>query len=183
MEENVRKQGPEPGRVGTKRAWWLRPDVVAVVAAWVCTWPFHDYVALVFGYPLRVMATELSVGFLRLVGVAVENEATTINVGTASLAITDACSGIEELLAMLLVGWLLARCRQRNVWWALFAMAFSIPAVVVANAVRLVALVLLYGRLGECVLTGAWHVGLGYAQVALALALMWGAGEVVRKLS
>lgn len=161
----------------------LKADILSVVVLWLCLLPFQDQISLVCGHPLRVMATELAVATLQSFGSAVTNEGTIIHVGATDIAITDACSGIDELLAMVLVGWILARTRQRNVGWSLFAWAFAIPAVVFANALRLVVLVVLYGRLGGTVLTGAWHVGLGYAQVVTALLLMWGFGEAVRAVT
>lgn len=161
----------------------LRADMLTAVVLWVCLLPFQDQIALACGHPLRLMATVLSVGALQLLGMNVSNEATTIHVGPADIAITDACSGIEELLAMVLVGWLLARFRQRSFGWSLFAWAFSVPSVVIANTLRLMLLVVLYAWLGDTVLTGVWHTGLGYAQAIGALLLMWWFGELTKKVA
>lgn len=160
-----------------------RPDVIVVLLLWLCALPFQDQLSLSFGHPLRMMATVMCVTLMRFFGSGVTNEGTTIHAGAGDIAITDACSGVEELLGLLLAGYLIARYRQKNLGWTFFAWAFAVPAVAVANAVRLVALVLLHGVMGDAVLVGAWHVGFGWAQAALALALMWGAGELVRKVS
>ena len=165
------------------KRWWLKVDVFVVAVCWIALLPFRDEIALAFGYPLRLAATELAVGFLRLCGSPVVNDGTTISLGETAIAITDACSGIEELLALVLAGYLIQRYLQKNLGWTLFAWAFTLPAVILANAIRLGALVLGVGVLGETVLTGAWHSGLGYAQAALAIAFVWGAGKIVRRCS
>lgn len=162
---------------------FLKPDILVVAVLWVALLPFQDQIALSLGHPLRFMATELSVGAMQLIGSGVTNEGTTIHMNGTDVAITDACSGIEELLAMMLIGWVLARVRQRNIGWSAFAWAFVVPSVVLANSFRLISLMSLHGFLGDAVLTGGWHVGLGYAQVVLALVFMWGFGELVRRLS
>ena len=166
-----------------KDRWYLKPDVLIVVAVWLALLPFRDEISLVLGYPLRLAATEIAVGTLRLFGSPVTNEATTIYTGTSEIAITDACSGVEELLALFLAGYLISRRGQKNLGWTLFAWLFTLPAVIVANVLRLVAVILLEGAYGETVLTGTWHTAFGYAQAIMAIALVYLCGKLVRKLS
>ena len=58
-----------------------------------------ETVMLALSYPLRLMATHISVAFLKFVGVEVVAERTSINILAEGreIAVTDACSGIEQL--------------------------------------------------------------------------------------
>ena len=163
------------------KRWYLKPDVIAVAVLWLALLPFRDEISLAAGWPLRLAATELAVGGLGLFGSTAVNDGTTIMLGGTSIAITDACSGVEELLALVLAGYFIQRCLQKNLGWALFAWAFTLPAVILANAIRLAAVVIGVGAIGETVLSGAWHTGLGYAQAALAIIFVWVAGRIVKR--
>ena len=55
-----------------------------------------ETVMLALSYPLRLMATHISVAFLKFVGVEVVAERTSINILAEGreIAVTDACSGM-----------------------------------------------------------------------------------------
>ena len=138
---------------------------------------------LALSYPLRLMATWLAVGCLKLFGVVVEADRTLITVGERGIAVTDACSGIEQLGALVLVGAGFAWMMQRTAGYRLLHLATILPSVVLANAFRLVVTVVLFRLLGETVLGDAWHHALGYAQTVLALVFVWAFGAVIRSAS
>lgn len=141
-----------------------------------------ESLTLALSYPLRLMATFAAVGVLRLFGVAVRADRTLIAVGDDGfgLAITDACGGIEQLFALVLVGGVMSWMMQRSLAFRLAHWACILPSIVLANALRLVVTVALYLNCGETVLGGLWHRGLGYAQSALALALLWLFGKALQ---
>ena len=130
---------------------------------------------LTLSYPLRLMATFLAVGALKVFGVAVSADRTLMMVGDGGMeiAVTDACSGIEQLGALVLVGVAFAWMMQRSLLLRIVHWMTILPSVVLANAIRLIATVLLYQGYGDVILGDAWHHGLGYAQSVLALVLLW----------
>lgn len=140
---------------------------------------------LALSYPLRLMATWLAVGCLKVFGVSIHAERTLIMLEENGLeiAVTDACGGIEQLFGLVLVGGVFAFIMQRRLVFRLMHWAAILPCVVVANAVRLVVTVLLVHAVGEAVLGNAWHLALGWAQTVLAVALLWLFGRGVRALS
>ena len=140
---------------------------------------------LALSYPLRLMATWLSVGCLKIFGVPVQAERTLIILEAEGLeiAVTDACGGIEQLFGLVLVGGLFAFIMQRRLVFRLMHWATILPCVVLANALRLIATVLLVRAFGEVILNDAWHLGMGWAQTVLAVVLLWLFGKCIRALT
>ena len=135
--------------------------------------PFRESIVLYLSYPFRMVSTVLSVGFLRIFGMNIENDNTTIRIEGLDIAITDACSGIQQFEAMVLVAFWLVMVWKRPLVWRCIHYAFLIPSIIVANAVRIVLTIVLYKAGFEAVLNNTWHEGLGYAQVVLAVAFFF----------
>ena len=135
--------------------------------------PFREPIVLYLSYPFRMVSTVLSVGFLQMFGMEIENDMTTIRIEGLDIAITDACSGIQQLEAMILVAFWLVMVWQRPFVWRCVHYAFLIPSIILANAVRIILTIVLYKAGFESVLNNTWHEGLGYGQVVLAVALFF----------
>ena len=140
-----------------------------------------EYIFLTLSYPLRLMATWLAVGALKVVGVPVSAERTLIvlDSGTTQIAVTDACGGLEQLGGLVAVGLLFAWIMQKGWGWRLLHWATILPCVVLANAVRLIVTVLLVRGYGDVILGDVWHVSLGWAQTVLAVVLLWLFGKAI----
>jgi len=135
--------------------------------------PFRESLVLYLSYPFRMVSTVLSVGFLQIFGMGIENDGTTIRMEGLDIAITDACSGIQQFEAMILVAFWLVMIWKRPFVWRCVHYAFLIPSIILANAIRIILTIVLYKTVGEVVLNNTWHEGLGYAQVVLAVALFF----------
>ena len=140
-----------------------------------------EYLFLTISYPLRLMATWLAVGVLKAVGVPVSVKHTLISLGSGAtqIAVTDACSGLEQLGGLVAVGLLFAWLMQTGWGWRILHWATILPCVVLANAVRLIVTVLLVRAYGDVILGDAWHISLGWAQTVLAVVLLWLFGKAV----
>ena len=135
--------------------------------------PFREPIVLYLSYPFRMVSTVLSVGFLQMFGMNIENDMTTIRIEGLDIAITDACSGIQQLEAMILVAFWLVMVWRRPFVWRCVHYAFLVPAIILANAVRIILTIILYKAGFAAVLNNVWHEGLGYAQVVIAVALFF----------
>ena len=135
--------------------------------------PFRESIVLYLSYPFRMVSTVLSVGFLQIIGIKIENDNTTIRVEGLDIAITDACSGIQQFEAMILVAFWLVMIWKRPFIWRCIHYSFLIPSIIVANAIRIVLTIVLYKTVGEVVLNNTWHEALGYAQVVLTVGLFF----------
>ena len=150
-----------------------------VPALWCCVFiPYHEEFMLLFSYPLRLSATMLSAILLKLCGVGVVYSGTTLTLPGVNIAITDACSGINQLDAFILIAFIVVEILHKKLYWKLLHFAFIIPSIIVGNSLRIALTVLLYKVWGEVVLQNTWHTLLGYVQVVLALVIFVAVGKI-----
>ena len=141
--------------------------------------PFREQIVLYLSYPFRMVSTVLSVGLLQVFGMGIENDGTTIRIEGLDIAITDACSGIQQFEAMILVAFWLVMIWKRPFVWRCIHYAFLVPSIILANAARIILTIVLYKAGVESVLNNTWHEGLGYAQVVLTVALFFLVGTLL----
>lgn len=148
-------------------------------ALWCCVFmPYHEELMLLLSYPLRLSATALSALLLNLCGVKVVCSGTSLELSGLNIAITDACSGINQLDAFILIVFVAVQILHRKTVWKILHFAFIIPAIIVGNSLRIVLTVLLYILLGEMVLQNTWHTVLGYVQIVIALLFFLAIGKI-----
>jgi len=150
------------GRSGFPLAWW---------ALLVLSLPLIATLQFYLGYPLRLATTGLCVPLLRLGGLHVAAEATTLRWAGEMVIVDAPCSGIHMLwtgmfLAATLACWQkLDGCRTlRLLRWASFA-------VFVANVLRATALFCIEAKIWP---SPAWaHEGVGLALFAAAAGVIY----------
>ena len=133
---------------------------------------------LLLSFPLRLSATVLSAGILNLCGAGVVHAGTSLNLPGVNIAITDACSGIKQLDAFILIAFIVVEMLHKKSGWKFLHFAFIIPAIIIGNSLRIVITVLLYRQWGEVILGNSWHTALGYVQIVLALLIFLGVGRI-----
>jgi len=143
--------------------------------------PSSGFLYLLLSFPLSRICTILTVGILRLVGIPCSFEQAIIYVGENRIAVTSACSGIELLEAMLLLGWLITHFEQKTLQGRFLHFLTLVPAIVLANTLRLVVVILLSLSIGGRAFEDPLHTILGYCVVLLTVFLMLGTGKIVRK--
>ncbi len=158
--------------------WMFAPVIVFILII-----PLREQLLLFISFPLRMSSTFISVELLRLFNVPVSCDLTTIHLQGADIAITDACSGIQQFEAMVLVAYILVQLWHRGFSWKVIHYLFIIPAIIFANSVRIMLIILLYRMVGEVILSNFWHLTLGYVQLILALAIIYAAGLFLPELS
>ncbi len=181
-----------PGSLSTALAWTLLICAFVlyfsggIMAAsciaptlWCCVFmPYHEEFMLLLSFPLRLSATMLSALLLKLCGIGVVYSGTSLMLPDLDIAITDACSGINQLDAFVLIAFIAVQMLHKKTGWKILHFAFIMPSIIVGNSLRIVLTVLLYKLWGETVLTGAWHVALGYVQIVLALLIFLAIGKL-----
>lgn len=143
--------------------------------------PSAGFLYLLLSLPLSRVCTILTVGILRLLGVECSFDQAIIYVGEERIAVTAACSGIELLEAMLLLGWLIVHFEQKTLRGRLPHFLSLLPAIVLANTLRLVTVILLSFSIGERAYEDPLHTIFGYGVVILTVLLMLGTGKIIRK--
>ena len=107
----------------------------------------------------------------------------TLDADGVSIAVTDACGGIEQLAGLVIVGGVFAFMMQKRAVFRVMHWATILPCVIIANAIRLIVTILLVRMIGEVALGNAWHISLGWAQTILAVVLLWLFGKAIRLAS
>lgn len=162
---------------------WELAGYCLLPTAWCCVFiPFHEEIMLMASYPLRLSTTMLSAILLKGFGADVVYSGSSLRLADLDIAITDACSGINQLDAFILLAYIAVRSLHTEWFFRLVHIAFVVPSIIIANTLRIVATVLLFQWLGERVLDTTWHVSLGYVQVIAALVIFWVFGKLFRSV-
>lgn len=141
--------------------------------------PFRAGIMLYISYPLRMISTVLSAGVLRCFDPRIRWSQTMILLPEINLAITDACSGIAQVEAMFLLSYLLVRREPLRRLWKVLHGLFLFPAIMLANALRIVLTAGVHHLIGEAVFDDAVHLALGCLQVLLTLAIFIAGGNLL----
>ena len=126
---------------------------------------------------LRYIATAGTAATLPLLGIPVFVEGTTLNLAGGPVQIADACSGFSTLYAAIAVAFLTAYSAGSPTRRALVLLAAA-PLAILANLVRVIALVILVAWQGIGILETFIHPLSGMMTFALALpVIFWLGGE------
>ena len=140
---------------------------------WLLVVPMLSYFQFLISYPLRLISSYATVLFLQLVGIPAGGSGTIIYLGNQRVAVTAACSGIEQLEAMLLVGWIIVMCCHRSFRDRLFHFVLILPVILFCNVIRLmVTLIVLYYWGAAVAFNDSFHYWIGIATV-IAVALVF----------
>ena len=158
---------------GWRPALWMSPALI-IFCMFI---PMREQIMLMVSYPLRLISTAFSVVVLKLLQVNIEYHLTTITLpGSTQIVITDACSGIQQLEALLLIGYLIIHLQPKPLVWSICHYLFLLPIIILSNSVRIIATILLYHAIGPADLNITWHTTLGYCLVFACAILFWYSG-------
>ena len=132
--------------------------------------PYIIYNALAF--PLKLFVTKVSVGFLKVIGIAVVREGNIIMFPAITLEVADACSGMRSLISLLALSTAYAfflRTSRLRRWIIILA---AIPIAVVCNAVRVIATGILAQYYGARAAEGFFHEFAGMAVFSCAIVML-----------
>ena len=122
-------------------AWRLgRRMDAALLALCMLSLPIAASLQFYCGYPLRVLAGNLTVAMLRMNGIAVAREGAMLAWNGQLIAIDAPCSGVKMLWAGLYLACALAASYRLPAARTMAAVALACAVVVAANAVRAAAL-------------------------------------------
>ena len=131
------------------------------------------------GFPLRLLATRLTVGLLHLAGIGATRIGTLIATDRFQVVIDSPCSGLKTLSALLLVGFVLAYFVHRHWSHRLILLLLIAPTAVLANAARNAVIVMIGHYRGEAAAMGALHAVTGMTAFFLAVLLLIVISEVL----
>lgn len=136
-----------------------------------------------FTSPLREAISVIVTHALHAAGLPIAREGVTIFVGPYQLLVEDACSGLNSLIGLTAISLFYIHLMHKASWrYALFLAAFVVPIAILANMVRVAALVLLTYYFGDAVGQGLMHEGTGLFLFATSLLLIFALDGLCRPI-
>jgi exosortase len=111
-------------------AWWL-PFVLLALAI-----PLPELVTSTIALPLQFRASRMGAALLEWRQVPVRLTGNVIEIPGNRLFVTEACSGLRSLTALLSIGFLMGGLWLNRFWSRTLLIALAIPIAVVINGVR-----------------------------------------------
>jgi exosortase len=136
--------------------------------------PSQAYFHYLLSYPMRLVCSFLTVSTLNLFGIEAAHQAAVIYLGPTKISVTTACSGIDQLESMLLIGWLIVVIQHKKFIPRVLHYMMLVPVIILANTLRLTVTLVLFLKIGAPAFSNAVHWILGALMVMLCAFLMWG---------
>ena len=140
--------------------------------------PYIVYDSIAF--PLKLLATEVSITTLQCLGQTIYSEGNLIFLPDTTLEVADACSGIRSLISVLALSIIIAKYTQHDWPRRFFLVALSIPVVLFANILRIVGTGLLAGKNPD-LSSGYFHVFSGEVIFLAGVILLFGIAILMAK--
>lgn len=140
--------------------------------------PYIIYDAMAF--PLKQFVSWASVGFMKLIGIAVIRDGNIIMFPSITLEVADACSGIRSLLSILALSVAYASFLQISNSKRWVIILSSLLIAIATNAMRVIITGILANHSGAAAAQGFFHEFAGMSVFALAMAMLLAVGWLVR---
>ncbi len=166
-------------------AWGRRVAVRLIFPAGYALLCFTSSLLTEITWPLRMMASQISVTLLHGAGIEAARQGTIVYSsagGGFSFNVADACSGLRSLSAMVALAAPYAYLTMHGFWskWILFAM--SIPLAMLANALRIFTLGLIAEWIGMELAMTLYHDLSGFLVLFISLGLLMLTGSIIEKI-
>jgi exosortase len=156
--------------------WWL-PVVLLALSI-----PIPTVILNTVAFPLQLKASEIGASLLELRRVPVTLAGNVLHLPGRSLFVTEACSGLRSLTALLSLGVLIGGLWLRSWWSRAAVLALSIPVAVVLNSFRVFLTGFLVYYVSPAMAEGFMHYTQGWVLFVVAFLLLGGIAWVSSKL-
>lgn len=155
---------------GTRQvlAWWLPALLLALSV------PLPEVVLGSLALPLQLKASSMGASLLALRGIPVQLDGNVIRLPGHDLFVTEACSGLRSLTALLSLGVLLGGVMLRHPVSRVAVVALSIPVAVVVNGVRVFLTGFLVAFVDPSLAEGFTHITEGWLLFLVAFVVLGG---------
>jgi exosortase len=156
--------------------WWLPVLLLAL------SMPLPEIVLGSLALPLQFQASKLGAAMLSTRGIPVHLDGNVIRLPGHDLFVTEACSGLRSLTALLSLGVLLGGLLLRSPWSRVAIVALSIPVAVLVNGVRVFGTGFLVAFVNPALAEGFSHVTEGWLLFVVAFAILAGIAKGILAL-
>jgi exosortase len=159
--------------------WWLPTTLLALSI------PLPAVVLSSLALPLQLKASQLGAAMLELRHVPVQLAGNVIHLPGQSLFVTEACSGLRSLTALLALGVLIGGLWLRSVPGRMMIVLAAIPVAIALNGLRIFLTGFFAYFVSPSLAKGIMHYSEGWAMFVVAFALLglvsWATAAVERR--
>lgn len=147
-------------------AWWL-PSLLLALSV-----PLPEVVMGALALPLQLKASSLGAALLSTRGIPVHLDGNVIRLPGHDLFVTEACSGLRSLTALLAIGVLLGGLLLRHPATRVALVALALPVAVLINGVRVFITGFLVLFVDPSLADGFTHITEGWLMFLVAFAIL-----------
>lgn len=144
--------------------------------------PNADQMQIFLGAPMGQLSAILASKMLTVLGVEHTLSLNLFTIDQRQIAITTACSGVELLEVMLLLGWFTIYFRVHSLRLQILNYAAMLPIILFANTLRISAVILLSIGIGDRAFQEPYHSLFGYLVIILTMSAVFYLGELLRRM-
>lgn len=142
--------------------------------------PYILYDSLAF--PLKLIVSKYSVGFLKFIGVPVMREGNIIYLVSTTLEVADACSGIRSIMSLLALSAAFSYFTQRGWIKRIALIVLAIPIAILSNSIRVIGTGILASKYGAKVAEGFFHEFAGLVIFGVAMVMLIFSAFILSKI-
>lgn len=153
--------------------WWLPAGLLFL------SLPLPELVVSALSFPLQVKASQLGAALLEWRHVPVTLSGNVIALPDRSLFVTEACSGLRSLTALLALGLLIGSLWLKTGWGRTALVALAIPVAILLNGVRIFATGFSVHYVSPGLGEGVMHYSEGWFMFVAALLVLAGLARLL----
>lgn len=142
--------------------------------------PWPDLLVEFLSFPLQLWAARAAEAVIRLFGMSIMREGVDLHIAGYSFTVAAPCSGMRSLVALLALAALLAYLCRGSLWRRVALFVLGVPMALVANAVRVVVVLLIGARFGPESAESFLHSTSGLVVFLVAVIGLYGLARLLR---
>ncbi len=159
---------------------FLKVSTILLFLCLMLPWPNRIQAAITL--PMQQWATSSAVFCLEILGCEVFREGNIIHIGSATVAVAEACNGLRMVTAFFVISGLVVLLVERTWWEKLIILFSSLPIALLCNTIRLTATAIFFTVLKDEHWEKLFHDFGGYAMMPLALLIVIAELRLLTKL-
>lgn len=148
--------------------WWL-PATLLVLSV-----PLPSVVLSTLAFPLQLKASQMGAALLEWRHVPVRLAGNVIQLPGRSLFVTEACSGLRSLTALIALGVLMGGIWLKKPWMRMLVVLLAIPVAMLINGIRVFGTGFLVFYVDESLGEGFMHLTEGWVLFVIAFLILGG---------
>ncbi len=144
--------------------------------------PLPESLLNVVAFPLQLVAADLAVNAVQMLGIPALREGNIIHLANAQLFVAQACSGLRSLMALITLGVVFAYFFRKSLAERAIIVLSAIPIAILVNAFRVALTGVLTHNFGQQAAEGMIHTTEGLFTFAIAFLLLLGEAWLLQVL-